>query len=84
MLDKDLEDQILTQNTVIAVLDEQGEITWIVSGYPTKKQKKQLQKIYVVTNKPSTILNILMFVEIHMLKFLVFIEKIFKKGNKNE
>ena len=84
MLDKDLEDQILTQNTMIAVLDEQGEITWIVSGYPTKKQKKQFQKIYVVTNKPSTVLNILMFVEIHMLKFLVFIEKIFKKGNNNE
>ena len=84
MLDKDLEDQILTQNTMIAVLDEQGEITWIVSGYPTKKQKKQFQKIYVVTNNPSTVLNILMFVEIHMLKFLVFIEKIFKKGNKDE
>ena len=84
MLDKDLEDQILTQNTMIAVLDEQGEVTWIVSGYPTKKQKKQFQKIYVVTNKPSAILNILMFVEIHMLKFLVFIENVFKKGNKDE
>jgi precorrin isomerase len=84
MLEKNLEDQILTQNTMIALLDEQGEITWIVSGYPTKKQKKQFQKIYVVTNSPSTILNILMFVEIQMLKFLVFIENLFKKRKKDE
>tara|TARA_B100001989_G_C24432717_1_gene409843 strand:+ start:370 stop:624 length:255 start_codon:yes stop_codon:yes gene_type:complete len=84
MLEEDLENQILTKNTMIAILDEEGQITWIVSGYPTKIQKKQFQKIYLVTNKPSAVLNILLFVEIHMLKLLVFIEKLFKKGKDNE
>ena len=84
MLDKELEEQILTQNIMIAVLDEQGNVTWVVTGSPTRKQQKQFQKIYLVTNEPSTVLRVLMFIEIYMLKFLVFIEKIFKRGNKDE
>ena len=84
MLEENLEKQILTQNTMIAILGEDGEINWIILGYPSKKQKKQFQKIYLVTNKPSTVLSILMFIEILMLRFIDFIENLFKKGNKDE
>jgi hypothetical protein len=82
MLDKNLENQILSENIMMAIIDEEGEVTWIVTGNPTSIQKKQFQKIYVITNKPSLVLKILMFVEITMLRFLVFVENLFKKERK--
>ena len=82
MLEKDLEDQILTENILIAIVNEKGELNWIITGHPTLEQKKQFQKIYIVTNKPSLVLNILMFIEIKMLKFLTFFEKLINKESK--
>jgi hypothetical protein len=80
LLDENLEKQILSGSIMLAIVSEEGELSWIVSGKPTKKQNKQFQKMYVVSNNPSLVLKTLIYVEITMLKFLVVIENLFKKG----
>jgi len=82
MLEKEIEDQILTKNTLIAIINEEGEINWIISGQPTLKQKIQFQKIYIVTDRPSLVLQVFIFIEIRMLKLVNFFEKLFTKENK--
>ena len=77
------EEESISENIMIALIKESGEINWISTNYPTVNQQKQFQKIFAVTHNPSFVISIFLFIEILILKLLYKIEKPFK-GENNE
>jgi hypothetical protein len=73
---------IFGKNLMIGIVTESGEVMWISSGENTIQQKKQFQKMYAVTHKPSIVMRIILFIEITNLKIINFFEKDVK-GEKN-
>ena len=75
-----LENELINEKIMIAIIKDTGELTWITSDNPTEKQYKQFQKIFAVTHDPSFVMNIILFIEIMILKLLYA----FKDTNKGE
>ena len=78
MLDKELEDQILKQSLMIAIIDEKGKVIWITTGEPTLKQIRQFQRIQIITENPSYILQAIFFIELTILRLVNSIQIILK------
>lgn len=77
-----LDSEIINEKIMIAIVQETGELTWITANEPTRAQEKQFQKIFAVTHKPSFIMNIILFIEITILKILYAFEDIDKGEDK--
>lgn len=76
MNDNDFVNEILCgENIMVGIITESGKVLWISSDTPTAQQRKQFQKIYAVTHRPSIVMNIVLFIEITALKILNFFEK---------
>jgi len=76
MNDNDFVNEMLSgESIMIGIITESGQVLWISSDTPTAQQRKQFQKIYAVTHKPSIAMNIVLFIEITILKVLNFFEK---------
>lgn len=67
----------------IAMINEEGEVNWILSEDITSKQEKMFKKIYAVTVSPSVVLLFFLYLEIFLLNFILYLEQIFK-GKNNE
>ena len=76
-------EEIINEKLMIAIIKESGEVAWITVNDPTLKQQKQFQKMFVVSSKPSFVMNIILFIEIFILKILNTIEEVYK-GEDNE
>ena len=76
-------EEIINEKLMIAIIKESGEVAWITVNDPTLKQQKQFQKMFVVSSKPSFVMNIILFIEIFILKILNTIEEVYK-GENNE
>jgi hypothetical protein len=68
----------IIENLVICVITETGKITWVISGNPTKNQRQQFQKVFAVTNKPSIVMTVMLFIEITILKLLNTFETFYR------
>ena len=76
MNDNNFIDEMLSgENVMIGIITESGKVLWISTDTPTVQQRKQFQKIYAVTYKPSIVINVVLFIEITILKILNFFEK---------
>tara|TARA_Y100000310_G_C20595806_1_gene770428 strand:- start:605 stop:856 length:252 start_codon:yes stop_codon:yes gene_type:complete len=76
MNDNDFINEMLSgERVMIGIITESGKILWISTDTPTEQQRKQFQKIYAITHKPSIVMNIVLFIEITILKILNFFEK---------
>ena len=73
-----LDNEIINEKIMLAIIQESGELTWITANEPTNEQSKQFQKIFAVTHNPSFIMHIILFIEIMILKLLYAFEDINK------
>ena len=78
MLDKELENQMLKQSLMIAIVDENGKLMWITTGKPTKQQQTQFQRIQIVTDRPSFVLLAIVFIDLTILRLIHLIERFLK------
>ena len=67
----------------ILMILEDGNVNWILSENISKDQEKTFRKIYAVTAKPSLILLLFLYLEIFLLKIILYFEHTIKGKNKN-
>ena len=67
----------------IAMITEDGTVNWILSEDITEEQEKMFRKIYAVTVSPSVVLLFFLHLEIFLLNFILYLERILK-GKNNE
>ena len=68
------EEETLSENIMIAIITEAGNVSWISTDIPTSKQYRAFQKMFAVSTSPSIILRLILFIEIMILKILFSFE----------
>ena len=79
----DINDREEEKAFAIAMITEEGDVNWILSEDISIEQEKMFRKIYAVTAKPSIVLLLFLHLEIFLLNFILYLERIFK-GKNNE
>ena len=62
----------------IAMITEDGTVNWILSEDITEEQEKMFRKIYAITANPSVVLLFFLHLEIFLLNFILYLERILK------
>jgi len=68
------------KNIAIAIIGESGKVVWYLSDIITDNQANMFQKIAVVSEKPSFVLQLFLQIEIFLLGLTLYLENKFKKG----
>jgi len=68
------------KNIAIAIIGESGKVVWYLSDIITDDQADMFQKIAVVSEKPSFVLQFFLQIEIFLLGLTLYLENKFKKG----
>jgi hypothetical protein len=79
----DINDSQEEKAIAIAMITEKGDVNWILSEDISIEQERMFKKIYAVTVKPSIVLLFFLHLEIFLLNFILYLERIFK-GKNNE
>ena len=74
-------DNLIEDNIVIAVLQKNGEISWIIGKDMTKKQEVTFKKIFAITQKPSIVLQLILIIELAILTIIYAFENVLGKKN---
>jgi hypothetical protein len=74
-------DNLIEDNIVIAVLQKNGEISWIIGKDMTKKQEVTFKKIFAITQKPSIVLQLILIIELAILTIIYSFENVLGKKN---
>lgn len=74
-------DNLIEDNIVIAVLQKNGEISWIIGKDMTKKQEVTFKKIFAITQKPSIALQLILIIELAILTIIYSFENVLGKKN---
>ena len=68
------------KNIAIAIIGESGKVVWYLSDIITDDQADMFQKIAVVSEKPSFVLQFFLQIELFLLGLTLYLENKFKKG----
>lgn len=72
---------LIEENIVIAILQKNGELSWVIGNNMTKKQEVTFKRIFAVTQKPSIVLQIFLIIELALLTIIYSFENV--SGKKN-
>lgn len=72
---------LIEENIVIAILQKNGELSWVIGNNMTKKQEVTFKRIFAVTQKPSIVLQLFLIIELALLTIIYSFENVL--GNKN-
>lgn len=72
---------LIEENIVIAILQKNGALSWIIGNNMTKKQEVTFKRIFAVTQKPSIVLQLFLIIELALLTIIYSFENVL--GNKN-
>lgn len=66
-------------NVVIAIIQKDGEVSWVVSENMTKEQQDSFKKVFAVTQSPSIILKLVILIELMLLTIVFTFENMLGK-----
>jgi uncharacterized BrkB/YihY/UPF0761 family membrane protein len=69
----------LEDNVVIAIIQKDGEVSWVVSENMTKEQQDSFKKVFAVTQSPSIILKLVILIELMLLTIVFTFENMLGK-----
>lgn len=69
----------LGDNVVIAIIQKDGEVSWVVSENMTTEQQDSFKKIFAVTQSPSIILKLVILIELMLLTIVFTFENMLGK-----
>ena len=72
---------LIEENIVIAILQKNGELSWIIGNNMTKKQEATFKRIFAVTQKPSIVLQLFLLIELALLTIIYSFENALGKKN---
>ena len=72
---------LIEENIVIAILQKNGELSWVIGNNMTKKQEATFKRIFAVRQKPSIVLQLFLLIELALLTIIYSFENV--SGKKN-
>jgi len=66
-------------NVVIAIIQKDGEVSWVISENMTKDQQDSFKKIFAVTQSPSIVLKLIILIELMLLTIVFTFENMLGK-----
>ena len=72
---------LIEENIVIAIVQKNGDLSWIISNNMTKEQEVSFKKIFAVTQNPSIILQLFLLIELAILTIIYAFENAIGKKN---
>ena len=81
MNDNEDTNKLIEENIVIAIVQKNGDLSWIISNDMTKEQEVSFKKIFAVTQNPSIVLQLFLLIELALLTIIYFFENMLGKNN---